>query len=229
MKISDALIFAATLGSAIPAEAGFINLNAPFDLGPIFSPQTDGTVHVSGEIIGTVVGYTQTGAFGEGEINVSGIDVVGQPTSTPNAYSTSGSSSLNFHENLFINGSPVDDTITATISWDSIGHSVSAVTRGELTGNGLVTASSGEDPFEVDFPIGSTFTIDALFICNRNNIACPGDFRGELIGGAITPTEMVSVPAPAIGSGGLAALLTLALFGVRRRFGRLRWSCKTFA
>jgi hypothetical protein len=205
MNKSSALIIAAMLGAAVPAEAGFISLNAPFDPGPTFSPQSDGTIQVSGGFGGTILGYSPDNSFPpvqSARIDVDTIDLLGQPTNLPTFYTTSGASSLSFRTGIIINDALVVDTMTTTVSWNTIRYSSSGdsfgVTFGNASGTGIVTASSGDDAFEGDFPTGGIFTIDAAFICNRFNIPCPGSFSSELINGSLIPTDTVFAGTPGV-------------------------------
>jgi hypothetical protein len=127
-------------------------------------------------------------------------------------YGTNGTSTFSFQTHVFLSsglfGSQTiaDDSLTATIAWDSF----QVFTSGDpvsFSGTGIVTASSGDDPFEADFPIGGTFDITYGWFPNLGGAA----------GGTVTPTTVAAVPAPSIGIGWIVALFTLAIMMRHKR------------
>jgi hypothetical protein len=98
-----------------------------------------------------------------------------------------------------------DELLTATITWDTI---FVAPGNDFIQGTGIVTTSSGDDPFEADFPVGGTFDIRVGWF-QQPFAPFPG------AGGGLTPTTIAAVPAPPIGVGWVVALLTLAVITIR--------------
>jgi hypothetical protein len=212
------LIIAAALGAAaVPAQAGFISLNSPFDGGPTFTPLPGDQVEVRSTFWGGLVAGYQPAAPGNvGQASFGLLDFTGQLTSNY-TFIGSATESLIFHSQ----GNPTAiKAMTATITWASAflidDGSVTSITP-KLAGTGVVLTSSGDDPFEADFSVGATFTITADFLasCSRfgGNVCVPNvNVNGELLNGTLTPT--VAVPSPPIGQGWLNGLLTLALMTV---------------
>jgi hypothetical protein len=208
----------AALGLALPAYAGFISLNSPFDPGPTYAPLPGSMVEVSATRWGGVVAGYQPAAPGNiGQVSFGPMDLIGQLTSDFN-YTTSGTESLSFNST----GNPgVIQALTATITWNSIffpsdfSSSVPA-----LRGTGIVISSNGDDAFKEDFPVDGRFdiTADFLFTCDRFAPNCaPGQtqYNTDLLNGSLTP----AVPSPIIGKG-LAALLCLTLLGLVNVYSR---------
>jgi hypothetical protein len=219
MNKSSIGIVAAALGVAVPAEAGFINLNAPFDLGPTFTPLSGGMVQVSGSTGGTIAGYQYTG-------QPACCALENASASFDTNFTGSGTGGFSFAGKIFdSDGSGTliaSDQMTASINWTTAGAST---TSASLSGIGTVLTSSGDDAFEGDFPVGGIFDISAQYLtpCGRSPITCglnpPIGGSVILTGGSLTP---VPAPAPSIGMGGLTALLTLALLSVSKIIVMLR-------
>jgi hypothetical protein len=164
----------ATFGLALPAHAGFINLNSPRDSGPIFTPLPGNLVQVTGGVGGIVAGYqTPAECPGGGCLETAGAsfdtNFTGQLTSNHN-YTTSGTGGFSFSGRIFDgsgSGTPIaSDSLTASITWSSIYFvdDGSVYPGPRLSGTGIVTSSTGDDAFEADFPVGGTFSIGAGFL-----------------------------------------------------------------
>ncbi len=219
------IVTVAALGLALPAHAGFINLNAPYVAGLTFTPLPGNTVEASSSGYswgGTVAGYqyvSGTCCLLETAAAVFGpIDLIGQPTSNYN-YTTNGTASLSFNGTIYDQSGDGNviaiDQLAATIMWNSIyfvddgSYSVGPV----LYGTGIVTSSTGDDAFEADFPRDGTFNITAEFLsqCGRSSGSCAPDqiLYTSLFNGSVNP-----VPSPLIGKPGWPMLLCLAVLGV---------------
>jgi hypothetical protein len=217
MKKSSIVIFAAVLGVTAPAEAGFINLNAPDDQGPTFTLLADGSIQVSGTTTGRIAGYQYTGQGVCCELEDAGVSFDTNFTGT-------GSGGLSSAGQIFASDQSgtliASDQMTASINWTK---ATATTTDETLTGTGTVLTSSGDDAFEGDFPVGGIFDISASYLtsCGRNPIICnsnpPVGGGGILLGGNLTPT-----PAPPIGSGCVTAFLALALLSVGKIIAMLR-------
>jgi hypothetical protein len=213
MNKSSIVIFAAALGVAVPAEAGFINLNAPDDPGPAFTSLPGGMVQVSGTTSGTIAGYQYTG-------QPACCALENASASFDTNFTGSGMGGFSFAGKIFasdMSGTLIaSDQMTASINWTTAGAST---TSASLSGIGTVLTSSGDNAFEGDFPVGGIFDISAGYLtgCGRFPITCgPNPQVGGsvmLIGGSLTP---IPAPAPVLGKGWLAALLTLALITVSK-------------
>lgn len=218
------IVTVAALGLALPAHAGFINLNAPYVAGLTFTPLPGNGVEASSSGSswgGVVAGYQYVGtccALENAGASFGAIDLVGQLTSNYN-YTTTGTDLLSFTGNIYDpNGSGTliaADSLAATITWNSIyfvddgSYSVGPV----LYGTGSVTSSTGDDAFEADFPIDGTFNITAEFLsqCGRFSGSCAPDqiLYTSLFNGSVNP-----VPSPLIGKPGWPMLLCLVVLGV---------------
>jgi hypothetical protein len=224
-KLVIAVIVAAALSLVLPAYAGYISLNAPFVEGPTFTPQPGSTVEITtAGWGGTVAGYQYvlgTCCLVEGATASFGAtDFVGQLTSNFN-YTASGADSLSFSANISGPGNTVIiDKLTAAITWNSFYFpNDGSHQAANLFGTGIVTSSSGDAAFEMDFPLGGTFDITADLLCGSHLAALchPDQPQGtELINGAITPAGVAAVPAPLIGEWPM--LLCLAILGLVRRY-----------
>lgn len=234
MNKSSTLMIAAALAAAVPAQAGFIDLNAPFETGISVRPLPGNMVEATapagwGGIVRGYVPPVPPGSFQSATATFGPLDLIGQPTTSQYNYSTSGSESLSFRAVITQNTNLIGiDSMNATLSWTSIyvvndgSYSVGP----SLTGTGIVTSSTGGDAFEADFPVGGVIDITANFLseCGRSPpTACrpnQPEVGGVLIGGSLVP---VPTPSPALGQGWLIALLTLALLAVSRLLQQLRY------
>ena len=217
----------AALGFALPAYAGIISLNAPYDLGPTFTPLPGNMVRVFGGAGGIVVGYPGCCPVVYPEASFD-TNFTGQLTSNYN-YTASGTGRFSYYGVIYDpihdpNGNVITvDQLSATIMWNSI-HFVddgSYSVGPSLYGTGLVTSSTGDAAFETDFPTGGTFNITADFLseCGRSPEQCTPDrvVSAVLIGGSVDPTGLAAVPSPLIGKPGSLMLLCLAVLGLVRR------------
>jgi hypothetical protein len=218
----------AAFGLAMPAQAGFINLNAPFVAGPTFTPLPGNMVQVTGTGGGHGVSGYQTptecfpgGGCLESATATFGTNFIGQLTSNFN-YTTSGTSQFNFNGMIFDpNGSGTllaNDQLVATITWNSFffpndGNPPGAA---NLFGTGLVTSSSGDALFEGDFPLGGTFDITVDLLCGGHiNSSCLPD---QPVGTVLSNGSLIPTPSPLIGKPGWPMLLCLTVLGLVRRY-----------
>jgi hypothetical protein len=222
MNKSSAIIIAATLGTAVPAHAGIISLNSPFDPGPTFTPLTGDQVEVTSPGWGGIIaGYETDGLNNNnaGTGSFGSLNFTGQLTSN-NDYVGTATESFSFNST----SDPTRiEALTATVTWNTahfVNDGINDVLP-MLAGTGIVlgsSSSSGNDPFTTDFPVHGTFTITADFLatCDRFIPSCaPNQIIDTfLLNGALTP-----VPSPPIGQGRLTALLSLGLLFI----GRHRW------
>jgi hypothetical protein len=116
---------------------------------------------------------------------------------------TNNSGSFFFREMYSLPGGPsVTDSMTGAITWIRATEDSGTAT---IHGTGTVLTSAGSDPFEIDFPVGGMFDIDTEYLTAS---------QGGLIYGTGSVSPIAAVPAPAIGTGWLAGLLSFgdALF-----------------
>jgi hypothetical protein len=114
----------AAFGFAMPACAGYISLNSPYDTGPAFAPVAGNMVEVSSPSWGgTVAGYGPTGVFPPpqaGSANFGSMDFVAGPAGPGNLYPANAANSLSFHSIIGVGVTEVIDDLQATITWNQV-------------------------------------------------------------------------------------------------------------
>lgn len=217
-----AIIIAAALGAAVPAHAGIISLNSPFDPGPTFTPLPGDQVEVTSPGWGGLIAGYETNGLNNNNAGTGlfgPLDFTGQLTSN-NDYVGSATESFSFNST----SDPTRiEALTATVTWNTAHFDVNNEVFPMLAGTGIVltsSSSSSDDSFTTDFPVHGTFTITADFLatCDRFFPSCVPNqiIDTDLLNGALTP---IIVPAPEPATITLLAIALVALALALRSFG----------